>query len=148
MSMSFFIRLNISSFLYALFPFAGIELMANVYRLSRVTGWGLDHVNVVILVFSLVGLLLSGYGFPKLIRHWLGGRKTSFFSLLLWIPYFMILTYIVAAWFPIIDPADKPNPVTGLIAIAVLALYPFYLAILHLFGTTPITEGMEEDQVT
>lgn len=27
--MSFFIRLNISSFLYALFPFAGIELMAN-----------------------------------------------------------------------------------------------------------------------
>lgn len=40
MSMSVFIRLNLSSFLYALFPFAGIELMANVYRLSRVTGWG------------------------------------------------------------------------------------------------------------
>lgn len=39
------------------------------------------------------------------------------------------------AWFPIMNPADKPNPVTGLIAIAVLGLYPFYLAIVHLFGT-------------
>ncbi|MGG4343100.1 hypothetical protein [Paenibacillus lautus] len=133
--MSFFIRLNISSFLYAWFPFAVIELMSNVYRLSRVTGWGLDHVNVMILVFFFVCLLLSGFGFPKLIRHWLGGRKASFFSLVLWIPYFIILTYIVAAWFPIMNPADKPNPVTGLIAIAVLVLYPFYLAIVHLLGT-------------
>lgn len=146
--MSFVIRLNISSFLYAWFPFVGIELMVNVYRLSRVTGWGLDHVNLVIMVFFFVGLLLSGFGFPKLIRHWLGGRKGSFISLILWIPYFIILTYIVAAWFPIIHPADKPNPVTGLIAIAVLALYPFYLAILHLFGTAPISERMKEDQVT
>lgn len=133
--MSFFIRLNLSSFLYAWFPFAGIELMINVYRLSRVTGWGLDHVNVMILVFFFVGLLLSGFGFPKLIRYWLGGRKASFFSLVLWIPYFIILTYIVAAWFPIMNPADKPNPVTGLIAIAVLVLYPIYLAIVHLCGT-------------
>lgn len=146
--MSFVIRLNMSSFLYAWFPFVGIELMANVYRISRVTGWGLDHVNIVTLVFFFVGLLLSGFGFPKLIRHWLGGRKASFFSLILWIPYFIILTYIVAAWFPITHPADKPNPVTGLMAIVVLALYPFYLAILHLFGTAPITERMKEDRMT
>ncbi|RAR45869.1 hypothetical protein DP091_01120 [Paenibacillus sp. MDMC362] len=85
--MSFVIRLNISSFLYAWFPFVGIELMVNVYRLSRVTGWGVDLVNLVILVFFFVGLFLSGFGFPKLIRHWLGGRKASFISLILWIPY-------------------------------------------------------------
>ncbi|AWP27817.1 hypothetical protein PVOR_19709 [Paenibacillus vortex V453] len=134
--MRFFIRLNVSSFLYAMFPFAVLELMANVYRISRVTGWELSHVNKLILAFCVAGITVSNIAFPKLIRHWLDGRKASYFSLILWFPYFVILVSILVSWLPITEPADQPNPVTGLIAMAALALYPFYLGILHLFGTT------------
>ena len=59
----------------------------------------------------------------------------------------MMLIYITAAWFPITNPADKPDPVTGLIAIAGLALYPFYLAILHLFGIAPFSGDLGENPV-
>ncbi|MEF7438034.1 hypothetical protein V4V36_00470 [Paenibacillus lautus] len=145
--MKFIIRLNMAAALYALFPFAGIELMVNVYRIGRLTGWDLDRVNALTLVFCAAGFILSGWGIPRLVRHWLNGRKTSFFALLLWIPYFMMLIYITAAWFPITNPADKPDPVTGLIAIAGLALYPFYLAILHLFGIAPFSGDPGENPV-
>lgn len=121
-------------FFVALIPFAAIELMVNVYRISRVTGWELVQVNKLILVFCVAAVILTSMAFPKLIRQWLGGRKTSCFSLVLWIPYFVMLVYLLSSWLPIIHPADKPNPVTGLIAMAILALYPGYLAILHLFG--------------
>ncbi len=79
--MRFFIRLNVSSFLYALFPFAVLELMANVYRISRVTGWELSHVNKLILAFCVAGIILSSIVFPRLIRRWLDGRKACYFSL-------------------------------------------------------------------
>lgn len=133
--MNFFIRLNMSSILYALFPAACIELMVNGYRISRLTGWDLELVNALTLGFCICGTLFSSFGFPKLIRYWLGGRKASFFSLVLWIPYFLILIRLLASWFPMMNPVDKPNPVTGLIALAALGLYPFYLAVLHGFGT-------------
>lgn len=61
--MNFIIRLNIAGALYALFPFAGIELMVNVYRIGRLTGWDLDHVNALTLVCCAAGFILSGWGF-------------------------------------------------------------------------------------
>lgn len=62
--MNFIIRLNMVGALYALFPFAGIELMVNVYRIGRLTGWDLDHVNVLTLVFCAAGFIL-----------WVGGVR-------------------------------------------------------------------------
>lgn len=135
-------------FLYAWFPFVGIELMANVYRLSRVTGWGLDHVNLVILVFFFVGLLLSGFGFPKLIRYWLGGRKASFFSLILWIPYFMILTYIVVAMVsdhPSGRQTESCNRTHGHRCFGVVPILPGYPSSVW---NGSITERMKEDRMT
>lgn len=48
--------------------------------------------------------------------------------------FFVLLIYIFASLFPITNGGDEPNPVTGLIAIGGLSVYPFYILILNFFG--------------
>ena len=48
--------------------------------------------------------------------------------------FFVLLIYIFASLFPITNGGDEPNPVTGLIAIGGLIVYPFYILILNFFG--------------
>ncbi|MCM3079771.1 hypothetical protein [Brevibacillus invocatus] len=62
--MKFFLKLNLMSILYALFLFIPIELMMNVYRIDRLTGWGIGTVNTVmgvsfIVVFGIVNFVLT-----------------------------------------------------------------------------------------
>lgn len=44
--------------------------------------------------------------------------------------------YVFASLFPITYGGDHPNPVTGLVAIGGLIIYPFYILILNFIGMT------------
>ena len=110
--------------------------MLNVYRISRLTNWEIGTVNIltgITLIFEIIGgtiLILF------LTKKWLDGRKANFWTVILWVPYFVLFIYVFASLFPITNGGDTPNPVTGLLAIGGLIVYPFYILILNSVCTT------------
>lgn len=125
--MKFFIKLNIVSALFGFVIFVGIELMLNVYRISRWTGLEVGTVSNLETIFILVMVISSALLFPRLIRYWLMRRKSSYFTVLLWIPYYHLFIYLFRITLPMTNPGDDPNSATGLMMIAAIFLYPFFL---------------------
>jgi hypothetical protein len=83
--------------------------------------------GTAIIVEFVVGTILI----ILLTKKWLDGRKASFWTILLWLPYLVLLVYLFAVLFPMTHREDEPNPVTGLLAIGGLMIYPFYILILN-----------------
>lgn len=132
--MQYILKLNIVSILYALMIFIPLELMLNVYRISRMTNWGIDTVIIVTGVTLLLELIVGSILLVYLTKSWLGERKANFWTLILWVPYFVLFIYGFASLFPITNGGDVPNPVTGLVAIGGLIGYPFYILVLNMIG--------------
>lgn len=109
--------------------------MINIYRISRLTGWDIGTVNTTVGVINIIGFIVCTILFIILIKNWLEGRKSNYWTILLWFPYFVLLIYIFASLFPINYGGDKPNPVTGLVAIGVMIVFPMYLALINIIGT-------------
>lgn len=133
--MNFFIKLNMVSAGFALLPFIGAELLANIYRISRITGIDLGKVTSTIDTSIIVSSVVATILFMWLINRALNARLASFWSILLWIPYFVLFVFLFAVLFPITNPADDPNPASGLIIIGGLIIYPFYVAGVNAVGT-------------
>ena len=55
--MNTFWKLNVISILYAFMIFIPVELFVNVSRISRLTGWNIDTVGIMIGVIASVILL-------------------------------------------------------------------------------------------
>lgn len=64
------------------------------------------------------------------------GRKSSFGTAILWIPYFVLFVYILASLFPVTYEGDVPSSATGLLAIGALIAFPFYVLIVNSMGIT------------
>lgn len=134
--MKYFLKLNVVSILYALMFFIPIQLMANVYRISKLTTWEIDTVNMLISAIIIVDVMGGTILLLFLTRKWLGERRANFLTVILWIPYFVLFTYLIASLFPITYGGDAPNPVTGLVALGGLIVYPVYILILNFLGFT------------
>ncbi|MEK3954599.1 hypothetical protein [Psychrobacillus sp. FSL K6-1464] len=129
--MKYFLKLNVVSILYALMVFVPLELMLNVYRISRLTNWKIGTVNILTGITLIIEIIGGTILILFLTKKWLRGRKANFFTVILWVPYFVLLIYVIASLFPITNGGDTPNPVTGLLAIGGLIVYPFYILILN-----------------
>lgn len=114
--------------------FIPIELMANVYRITRLTNWEIGTVNILTGLTLIVDIIGGTILINFLTKKWLGWRKANFWTVLLWIPYFVLFIYVIASLFPITNGGDAPNPVTGFLSIGGLIIYPFYILILNFFG--------------
>lgn len=133
--MEYFLKLNVIGMLYALLIFIPAELMLNVYRISRLTKWEISTVNVLTAALVIAAGIGGTLLLLSLTREWLGERKTNFWTVILWVPYFVLYIYIFATAFPVTQSGDTPNPVTGLFIIAGLVIYPFYIMVLNSFST-------------
>jgi hypothetical protein len=131
--MKFFWKLNIVSSLFAFVLFVSIELQVNFYRIWRLTGWEGNTVNIGIFAIHFVGLILSTILFYFLIKKWLEGKKESYWSIILWFPYLILLLFLFSYMFPITNRGEKPAPVSGLIIIGQLFIYPLYLLLIIYF---------------
>lgn len=132
--MKYFIKLNAISIFYALALFVAIELMLNVYRISRLTGLELGSVSNLMPIVIFVGFIGATFVFIFLTKRWMQGRKSSYWSALLWVPYLVIFVNIFASLFPIKDPGEIPHPGVGLVLIGSCIVYPFYVALVNLIG--------------
>lgn len=132
--MKYFMKLNIMGTLYALALFVAIELILNVYRISRLTGWDLGSVINVITILVFAGFVGATFLFILMTKRWMKARKSSYWSVVLWAPYLVFYVYIFASLFPIIDPGEVPSPGVGLVLIAALFVYPFYVALVNFVG--------------
>lgn len=139
----YFFKLNMISILYGLMFFFPFVLMANVYRMSRLTNWDINTINILIGITILIIFIGCTFLLFFLTKRWLNGHKTKFFIVLLWLPYLVLFSYINAALFPITHPGDKPNPVTGLILLGGLILYPIYILGLNFISSPDIEETMK-----
>lgn len=132
----YFFRVNAISILYALMVFLPVELMVNVYRINRLTNWRIDTVNLLTGVMILIEITAGSLLLISFTKKWLGRRKANYWTIILWIPYFVLFLYIFASLFPITYGGDDPNPVSGLIIIGGLLAYPLYIFLLNLFVIT------------
>lgn len=132
--MKFFIKLNGVSALYALLLFIIIELMGNIYRISRITSWEIETVNMVVLYINIVVLIVFTILMVFIIRNWMESRKSTYWSVLLWFPYFMLYIEVFVSLFPIQNRGEIPNPGIGLLAFGIMMIYPLYIVLVNLFG--------------
>lgn len=132
--MKYLIKLNVMGILYALALFVAIELVLNVYRISRLTGWELESVANVVAILVFVGFVVASVLFILMTKRWMKARKSSYWSAVLWAPYLVIFVYLYALFFPIVDPGEVPSPGVGLVLIGALFRYPFYVALVNFIG--------------
>ena len=132
----YFLKLNVASLVFAIVLGISIELQLNFYRIWRMTGWEVDTVNGFIAVIHLIGFILSTIVFALLINKWLEGKYASFWAVILWFPYLILFVLLFGYLFPITNRGDMPAPVSGIIIIAQLIMYPIYLAFVTAFCTT------------
>lgn len=132
--MRFFLKLNVVGILYAFMIFVPLELMVNVYRISKLTDWDINTVNILGGITIAVGFISGTILLFFLTKKWMKGRKASFWTVVLWVPYFVLSVYVFATLFPITYGGDDPNPVTGLLALGVLIVYPIYILIINFTG--------------
>ncbi|MEQ2467082.1 hypothetical protein ACTQ5K_03210 [Niallia sp. Sow4_A1] len=132
--MNYFFKLNIVSIIYALMMFIPLELILNVYRITRLTNWEFSTVNIVTCVTVIIVMVGATILLHFLTKKWLDGRKAKFLTVLLWVPYFILFIYVFASLFPMTNGGDEPNPVTGLFVMGGLIAYPFYILILNFVG--------------
>lgn len=134
--MKYLCKLNVVSIIYALMVFVPLELIFNIYRITRLTNWGIGMVNFMICVTLVIEVIGGTILIFFLTKEWLDGRKAKFWTVILWVPYFILFIYVFASLFPMTDGGDSPNPVTGLLALVVLIAYPFYILILNFVSMT------------
>lgn len=133
--MKCFLKLNAVACVYALLILIPFELMANVYRISRLTNWDIEKVNLFTEVIWMLDIIGGTIFLFLLTRKWFDGRNVKYWTTILWIPYLVLFIYIIASLFPITYGDDVPNPATGFIIIGGLIVYPFYILVLNFVET-------------
>ncbi|MDR7079608.1 hypothetical protein J2Y03_004666 [Neobacillus niacini] len=140
--MKFFIKLNTISALYALALFIAIELIINVSRISTLTGWEWDHVYILIAVINVIGLLLSTLIFISLTKKWMIGSKYSYWSLILWVPYFILLFSFFYTYVPFSSEVTL-FPRFSLLIFGSGILFPVYILFINVYAS-PLSIDEEE----
>ena len=123
------IKINFISILYALSLFIAIELIINVYRISRVTEWTLNVVMVIIPAIILVGLILSTLLVIYLTKRWVLNKKNAYWLAIIWCPYFILFYYIFTYLFPL-NSGETLFPIFNILIYGIIVLYPFYILII------------------
>lgn len=129
-----FIKINFISILYALSLFIAIELVINVYRISRITGWNLDVVVIVIPLIILIGFIISTILIIGLIKKMMIKRKFGYWLALIWFPYFLFFYYMFTYLFPL-NSSETWFPLFNILIYGIIILYPIYILFINRYFT-------------
>lgn len=128
---SYFLKLNLVSLLYGLLFVLPFEFMMNLYRINRLTRWDFETLDkmtyLILLVEAVGGTLLLIY----LTKKWLSSRGSSYWTIVLWLPYALLFFFAFAFFLPISNHGDEPNPAIGLLVIGGAIGYPVYVLVVN-----------------
>ncbi|WP_226671960.1 hypothetical protein [Rossellomorea aquimaris] len=71
--MNHFLKINVVSIIYALMILVPLELMVNIYRLTRLSGWDMDFVKNVSGSMSGAVLIMGTVFLYFLTKKWMEG---------------------------------------------------------------------------
>ena len=125
-----FIRLVFLSILYAVFFVIEVELILNVYRISRLINVEVELLSIFIAVIIILLVTLSTYLFYVLNKRYLKRSKWNYLSCLICMPFIFLFISLFTSLFPMINEGDRPAPILGLFYWISLVIYPFYLSII------------------
>lgn len=130
-----FIRLNFISFIYAISILLPFELTINTLRISRLTNLAIDTISILSVLAVILGFLIGSIGIIFIARKWTETPKWFHSSAVLWIPYFILLVFIIASLFPATNLQDIPSAGTGFIAFGMLVVFPVYIIFINHLAT-------------
>ncbi|MRH44151.1 hypothetical protein GH741_16030 [Aquibacillus halophilus] len=130
----YFLKLNVVSFLYACMVMFPIQLMANEYRISRITDLHIDTVKSFVTLVIPFALLLGTIFLLLLTKKWLRKRKANFWTIILWVPYWVLIISLMTLFFPMAHAADDPGIGIGIIAGGAMIAFPVYILIINLIS--------------
>ncbi|MGL4820837.1 MAG: hypothetical protein ACRC5C_12775 [Bacilli bacterium] len=126
--MNYFLRLNIISAIYALMFLIPVELILNGYTLIMDYNFGPTSFFIALLIEVCIGTLIV----LKLQTMWFRFRKSNFWTMILWLPYFILFLPISGFLFPTLIPEVDPSPGTGFVLLAGFVAFPIYILFVNL----------------
>ncbi len=133
--MNRFWKINLIGILYAIIIFIPVELFLNVLRISRITGWAIQALEIGSIVLAVVLVCILSVFVYSLTRRWLSECTSSLWTVVLWIPYFVLFVFWIAKAFPADNPSDQSGPGGGIILMGLLLGYPLFVFMLNASGT-------------
>lgn len=127
--MNYFLKLNFSSILYAVLIFINIELIFNIYRISRIIELDVAVARNIGIVIMLISVIVFSFIYYLLNRRYLTDSRLNYYGTVLWIPYFVIMLILFNKLFPISNHGDQLNSIGRIVIYLGVLLYPIYLAI-------------------
>ncbi|WP_155922145.1 hypothetical protein [Bacillus sp. EB01] len=127
-----FLKLNAISLIYAIMMLIPAEFILNTYRIQRITGWSFKTLDIISLV-SIGTVAIVGTGLVYfLTKKWFSDSYIRFWTMLLWLPYHILLIYLTSNLLPFSYEGDNPSPATGLLMLGALFFYPFYILLVNM----------------
>lgn len=144
--MRYFVKMNVFALLVSipLVIFAQIEV--NVYRIASVTGTELDTVVKAPWIAFWIAAVLGLIFFPFHIRKNLGRYNRDGWLLILWIPYFFLVSSTIGRLLPVMQPGEDPGPGAGMLLLFVMFFYPVYVLMTLMFAQFRRDFGVEADR--
>mgnify|MGYP001271611574 CR=1 FL=1 len=124
-----FLKLNLFALGYAWLIVIPIELMLNTHRIQRILDKDLDFVSNNLSLLSIIWILFGSVVLYLALRKYSSNKLTDYFTGVMWLPYFIGLTYLTTRLFPMSYEGDIPSPGTGFLILFALFMYPFYILI-------------------
>lgn len=126
--MKYFAKLNLLALLYGFALFVVTELMLNCYRLEMIAHWFNFNLQEILLLVLLVVFTIA---FCFITKRYFSSGKLKYILSVLWIPYYVILTFLSSYLLPATNRGDDPPPVLGLVLCGLWFIYPFYIAVIN-----------------
>jgi hypothetical protein len=115
----YFVRLNIISAFYGLIFYFIAKLLLNYIANSE------SSIFIVFIFGIIFCFLLNMY----LTNIWMDYRKITYLTSILWLPYWILFSYVFAFFFPKEFTTDTENYAVGIIIMKILIFYPIIILI-------------------
>lgn len=102
-------------------------------RFSELTRFEIGIVYIFLGLFAFIMISMLTWLSVSLTKKWMKNRISAFFTVLLWVPYSIILIKLINTTFPVQTPYTDYG--AGFQMLGIVLVFPLYVLVLNVFGT-------------